>query len=361
MKTYTVLYYPDFHPDAVWLRRILLLADEVTRIVPLDVELHDPEDLLALQNSIPGCLSAISPEEGDIAIERDNLPRLAKAFAFLARSRGPKKKKKKIVIEISELSVSIAGHVFLHTAKISPVIRRELRRNGLIIPGLEKIADREGFIVVDASASDLILSGIAENISRRTGLDAITDKPVPFALTALNGLGVRRTPTLGGAEGAVLAALTSILIPAEVATLKLNEYRDLRNSYASIRGAFKELTADLARINRLNHIQDPRRLTAEVEATAQEFGKEYQTFRKSRYARNFKGWAPLYVGGLVSMIGTAVAPHVALGVAGVSLVVQTIQKVFESPAASPGRDRVFNMVAGLRKDIIRQSGVKAII
>jgi len=249
MKPYTLLYYPDFHPNEIWLRRVLLLADGVTRIVPTDVKLDDTEDLLALQDSIPGSLSTISPEEGDVAIERDDLPRLAKAFAFLARSHRPKKKRKKITIQISDDgSLSIAGHVFLHTAKVSPVIHKQLSRNGLILPGLEKISGQEGFIVVDEAASDLILSGIAGNISRRTGFDAITDKPIPFALTALNNLGVGRTLASGGAEGALLASLTSVLIPSEVATLKVGDYRDLRDSYAPIRDAFKELTTDLARI-----------------------------------------------------------------------------------------------------------------
>src|SRR5689334_20886536 len=63
MSAYTLLYYPGFHPNAIWLRRILLLADDVVRIVPADANADDPDDLLELQNSVPGCLRAISPEE----------------------------------------------------------------------------------------------------------------------------------------------------------------------------------------------------------------------------------------------------------------------------------------------------------
>jgi hypothetical protein len=360
MTTYTLLYYPGFHPNAVWLRRVLLLADDVTRIVPTDVDAEDPDDLLALQDFIPGCLHAISPEERDVAIENRRMPRLAKAFAFLAQSRR-KPSKQTVEIRITKNGfLSIVGHVFLHSAKVSPVIHEELRRNKLVIDGLERLSDREGFLVVDEDASNLILSGIADRISRRTGFDAITDKPIPFALNALNNLGVAQAPASDAAEGALLASLTSILIPSEVAILKLSDYRNLRESYAAIRIAFKELTEALTRLNRLNRIQDPQFLRDQVEVTAGEFFKEYQAFRKSRYARGFKKWAPIYVGGLLSMVMTVVAPPVALGIAGASLGIQIIQGGLEGPA-DPGRERIFNMLVGIRKDIIRRSGIKEII
>ena len=360
MSNYTLLYYPSFSPESAWLRRVLLLADEVKRIVPNDVEIHDPDDLLALQDSIPGCLSAISPLGSDVAIENDTLPRLRKAFAFIARSKS-KRSRKTFTVEISaDGAMSVAGHVFLHNAKLSPIIHEELRRHQLTISWLGKLSSQEGFHVVDEAASDLILSGIAENISRRTGFDTITDKPVPFALNALNSLGVAPTRAPGGAEGALLASLTSILIPAGVASLTPTEYRNLRESYGSIRAAFKELTANLTRTNRLDRIQDPTALQDAVGATAQEFNKEYETFRKSRYSRNFKRWAPLYVGGLLTMASAAVPP-VALGIAGVSLVVQVIQKHIEGSVDHSGCERTFNMLAGIRKDIIRRSGIEEII
>ena len=361
MNPYTLLYYPGFHPDTLWLRRVLLLADNLTRIVPTDVETSDPENLLALQESVPGCLRSISPEAPDVAIEEHDMPRLAQAFAFLARSQ-PKRSQKGVAIEmvISKTgSLSVLGHVFLHHAKVSPAIREELRRNRLIVDGFEGLVD--GFVVVDRNASSLILSNIAENISRRIGSDAITDEPVPFALNALNNLGVKRATVPGAAEGALLSSLASVLIPLDVATLSPRDYRDLRDAYASIRTAFKELTAELARINRLNHIQDPKFLRHHVKITAAEFFKEYQAFRKSRYARGFREWTPLYVGGLLSMVMTVVAPPVALGIAGVSLGIQVIQKRLDGPTGPVGRERIFNMLAGIRKDVIRRTGVKQII
>jgi len=158
-----------------------------------------------------------------------------------------------------------------------------------------------------------------------------------------------------------LTSLVSVLIPAEVALLDVRKYRDLRESYVSIRGAFKELTANLARINRLDRIQDPKTLSDQVRVASQDFVTQYVNFRKSTYARNFKRWAPLYIGGVLAVVGTLVSPPVAAGVAGVSLVVQLIQKEVESRSGQVGPERVFNMLAGLRKDIITQSGIEQMI
>jgi hypothetical protein len=279
-------------------------------------------DLLELQGVIPECLHSISPEAGDVAIENHDISRLTKAFAFLARSRAGRKDKISVVISKSG-TMSISGHVFLHHDKVSPVIHAELRRNNLIIDGLEK--NLGGFLAVDQSASDLILSSIAESMSRRIGLDTITDKPIPFALNSLNSLGVTQVTSADRAEGVLLCSLASILIPLEVATLGPHDYRNLRHAYSSIRLAFKELAAELARINRLNRIQDPKHLRDRVKATTADFFQEYRAFRKSRYARTFRKWTPLCIGGLLSMVAKVVAPpSTAPEIAGASLAFQFV-------------------------------------
>lgn len=216
------------------------------------------------------------------------------------------------------------------------------------------------FLAVDEGASHLILSAIAENIARRTGFDTVTDKPIPFALSALNGLGITADGATN-AEGALLSSLATVLIPLGIGNLEPDKYRLLRESYAGIRGAFKELTAELARINRLERIDDRQTLKEQVEAATGEFVKQYQTFRSTRYARGFKSWAPLYVGGLLSVASALVAPHVAAGIAGASLGIQIIQKKLESPSGQPSRERIFTMLATLQKDIVKRSGVKQLI
>jgi hypothetical protein len=289
------------------------------------------------------------------------MPRLKKAFAWLAQAQGRGAKTKVEITISNDGSVSIAGHVFLHSAKVSPFIYEELRRNALMLSGFEGLVRQlsgHEFIVVEETASDLILSAIAENISRRKGLDAITDKPIPFVVKALNDLGHIGTRDSSGLEGLVLSSLASVLIPTEVGIVKPNEYREIRESYAPIRNAFKKLTAELARTDRLHRIQDPQELRDAVQGTAQTFVREYDTFRKSRYAQAFRSWAPLYVGGLLSITGTIVPLPVKIVLAGVSFGIQIVLKhVYGSPDQSE-RGRVFNMLAGVEKNIIRQIGIK---
>jgi len=111
----------------------------------------------------------------------------------------------------------------------------------------------------------------------------------------------------------------------------------------------------------MDRIEDPQALTEQVEIATHEFVKQYQDFRKTRYARSFKTWTPLYIGGLLSMASALVAAPVVFGIATVSLVVQVVQKKLESPLDQPGRDRVFNMLAGLQKDLVKRSGIKQLI
>jgi len=61
------------------------------------------------------------------------------------------------------------------------------------------------------------------------------------------------------------------------------------------------------------------------------------------------------------MIAKTVSPRLALEITGASLGIQIIQKSLEHSEVQPGRQRVFNMLAGIRKDIIRRSGIKQII
>jgi hypothetical protein len=59
--------------------------------------------------------------------------------------------------------------------------------------------------------------------------------------------------------------------------------------------------------------------------------------------------------------GHFVAPPASLGIAGASVVIQFVKKILEAPADHAERKLVFNMLTGLRRNIIRRSGVKEII
>src|SRR6185503_6472983 len=272
MSRYSVLYYPDFHPDSRWLRRVLLLADEVSRIVPLEADVKDPDDLAALQATIPNCLRSVPPQGHDVTFEASDLSRFVKTFAYI---RGLKKGKtgdrQELVVHIAPGgAVSVQGHVFLHDSKMSSAVREELARHGLLVDGLARRLGHHDYVIVDERASNVILAAIAAQMARRLGLATITDRPLPFVVNSLGGLDIERAGGHGRAEGALLAALASLMIPSATARLALSDYRELRESYSGIRRAFQGLTAETSRINRLDRMEDPTRFRKGVEAAADE-------------------------------------------------------------------------------------------
>jgi hypothetical protein len=357
MIEYELLYYPNFQPDVVWLKKVLLLSDRVNRIVPADVTLHDPDELLRLQAAIPDCLSSIEPRGEDVALENNNFRRLKRAFELLAEANTTHNDRS-ITITISGDAISFEGNTFLHASKLSPMILDALRQNHLILDeDFNEAFGNSEFYVVNEPACDLILCGIAEQIARRTGLDAITDKEMPFALGALNGLDIQPRDSQNGSEGALLTSLAEALIPSEVAILNAYKYRELRDAYEPIRARFKELTAKISSVNRLNEISDANVLQNEVDHSAREFVHEYELFRRTRYADAFKDWVPFCVAGVLTAATVAVDPKYAVAVAGASFAFQSIDKVMQLRDVDQNRNKVFSMLTGLTNDIVEKSKI----
>src|SRR6476660_6944484 len=80
-----LLYYPDFHPKLQWLRSILLVSDEVKRIVPAEFPTHDPEPLTEMIGEVEGCLASVPPLDVEITPSWDELERLERAFGQISK------------------------------------------------------------------------------------------------------------------------------------------------------------------------------------------------------------------------------------------------------------------------------------
>lgn len=360
MSNYRLLYYPDFYPDVRWLRPVLLLADEVSRIVPADVTLDDPDELSALKEAIPGCLTATAPKGEDLGLDWDVLPRLSKAFRCLERITQDGKPEN-ITVRISDGRVSVAGYSFLHHEKISRVFRAELKRHGLLIDGLAGALGQTQFDVVDKRASDLLVSLLASRLASRTGCDAVTDRPLPFIVNALTQLAIERGRGDGRPEGALLSAMASLLIPSAVNTLGVADYSELRSSYADVRRAFKALTSEMSRSHRLGRIEDAKLFQRAVDDAADELFAQYQAHRRSALGKSFRNWTPLCVG---SLLAAAVAWHTHDPVksAGVSFAFQVLEKgISTRQQPSSERERTFHMLAGLRRNILTRRSVAKLV
>lgn len=350
MTDYRVLYYPNFVPDALWLRRVLLLTDGVYRIVPDDISPDDSEDILRLQDAIPSCLESLAPTTNDVSVAYGEEPRLTQFFEALASDR--RKRSRELTVEMSSGGrVSIPGHVFVHDAKLSDFVVGQLTRNGLLIEDLGRGLAGDRFVVIQEDASELILSGVATRMARRLGIDTITDKQLPFALNAL-----RTVPlSTADAEGALLSAIARASLPGAVANLTVEDYVDLRDTYSGIREAFKVLTVELAAVNRLTKLDDAVRLLERVEGVANDFHREFLDFQKSKYARAFRSWTPFVVGAALAIPASLVSPEAGVVMAAGGVAIQAIEKCARAEVQGP--EKVFNMLSDLREDLIERSRV----
>lgn len=358
MVEYRVLYYPDFSPDSTWLRRILLLSDKVIRIVPADVTPDDPDNLRRLQDVIPECLTSVAPEDSDVAVESGDAERLERAFQLLGKTY--QKDSQKIEITVSSSGgLSVAGHVFVHDSKLSKFVQQRLKANRLLVDALRETTPSGRFILVRKDASNIILAGLASRIAGRLGVDAITDLPIPFAVSALRGV-PQRAADDGAGEGALLSAVATLMIPASIATLSPQRYLEIRESYAEIREAFKGMTTELAARHRLRRGESAEEFARRVDTVARDFARQYREYRSSRYARRFRSWTPLCVGGVLSVPAAFVHPLAAAGLAVATFAIQVVEKCLGG-SDNTADQRVFHMLAGLRRDIVKRSGIKELV
>jgi hypothetical protein len=362
VSDYTVLYYPSFQPDPVWLRRILLVADHVARIVPTDVKLQDPKPIIDLLTVLPGSLVDLPPTPDDIKFDDIGLSRVDKAFRFIAANASMPRNRIELTIHDGG-AVAVAGHMFLHRSKVAPEVGRLLQRHKLarkdINAVVRKASGNAGYIVVDGRASHLVLSCIADRMARRNGLDAITDRPLDFGVNALDNL--RITDGAENSEGALLASIASVSIPSEISTLDVRQYKAIRDSYSEVRAAFRPLIVELSSLNRLGKISDPAVLRKRIADLANDFATEYEVWRKTRFARAFKSWTPLCVGGLLSVATAFVQPIAAAAIATATFGLQVIEKCVTQSEAHNPKDRVYQMLVGLRRDIIKRSPIRRLL
>jgi hypothetical protein len=364
MANYRILYYPHFRPNLRWLKAILLLVDQVIRIVPHDADPEDSDQLKELIEEVPGCLTSISPRDFDIDIDDLNLRRMNKALCHIAESL-PKARNREVDLSIgTEGQISIAGHVFLHRSKVSDPIRNALIENHLLNPqlqGLIKSVGIEEYYSVPEQASNLILSYIADRIARRTGLDSVTDENLSFTVNALDNTGVWLERPTGAIEGSLLNTIVSVNIPLIIERIPLRDYRELRNSYIDIRETFKEYVAHVSLIHRLYRIEDIRTLEDRLQDIAKKVREECDRYQRTTLAKQFKDWGPLAVCSLLTITAAIMDPAYAIAFASGTVAMELVKKVFLEERSTEKPHRACQMLADLRKEILDISSIQALI
>jgi len=361
MGNYSVLYYPHFQPSLHWLKAILLLVNEVIRIVPRDVDPGDRDQLKELIQEIPGCLKSIAPTDFDVNIDDINVLRMNKAFRQI-RQNLPMTQNREIELEIKGNSISIAGHVFLHQSKVSKQIYDALIENNLVDPALQGISRHleEECYLVPAQASNLILSYIADRIAGRTGLDSVTDENISFAVNTLDNMGCSLERPTGSTEGSLLSAIASVSVPKDIERITLKEYRGLRDSYAGIREVFKEYVAQLSMIHRLNRIEDISVFRNQLQEIAQKIREECDKYQKTAFRRKLSKWGLFTVCNLLPIASAICDPTLGKVVGLEALAIRFVKKVYFGKHGAQEPHTAIQMLTGMRKRILKMSTVRAL-
>ena len=357
---FDALYYPDMEPPQGWLRSFSLFFDTIRSVVPEDIGERLSPEIREFAAAIPDAYETVTPESVKHT-RRDDLSRIEKAFERISgRRKRTKKGAREFTIEIDdEGSLRFIDYVFLHDDKISPRVRRLLRKHELILDWDTNSMGLQNYSVVNERASNIILSDIANRLARRKGWSSVTDQELEFSVIALEG--VRESADAATAE-ALAAAIISMEIPEEIQSIELKKYKEFRDAYADVRQPFQELVVKLNQVYKLGGITSREDLRDRVKDACSDFDSEVHKFRTTRLSQKFTRWIPVGIGSLATLVGAALpVPMVAIPSAFLSVIFQVIDKKTSfGPSTADGRD-VYQMIAGMRRDILKAAQVRRLL
>lgn len=304
---YSLVSYPRFQPDPVWLRQILLLADHIYRIVPKQITVRDTVELLEIQQHCGAPVKTYStnlnlnPTPSELAmlnfaLNQPCFKRIAKK-GELSYPIGDKGR----VSEPSEWEN-------LHMAKIPTDVLRELERRNMIAESPRQ----QPWYLVPKGVGSLVVGMLANRIARQYGHDAVTDEPFPFAINTMSNT---RYTDPAPQRGEVLMAIARAAIPGNIDTLPIKKYAQLRNSYADVRIQFASLVEQLRETHRLDNMTDAIQIRNKLAEISKDIRKDMKQYRKTRFAKRFRTWVPLSVGAIISAAFLVSCPPLAGGFA----------------------------------------------
>ena len=349
MPPFKALYYPSWDPPVKWLRSMLLFFDRVEVIRPLDVDPQYNQANEAVFNLIPHAFGEIKKRQYEMTLDIRNKTLLQSKFASIAK-RNPRKRTDNIVVVIGGEGYEISGYTRLHLSKLNSFVLKLLEKNSLIGGPAEKIShqlrDLEEFRLVDAKASLLILSLIADCYAKKKSLYSITDKFDEYIVNAFN------TNPIGRKETAAMSLASSILrfeIPNNIEKLKPKQYVSLRKRYEDLRAPFQHAIRTLCDDYKLAEVTSEKQFKDAVHDAARDFFLETEKLRRRPWAKHVGKWIPLVFGVISSFCGLGKGIEVPLG-AGVSALLHVYQGFKGSPYITEKR-KAQQLIGGLRSEL----------
>lgn len=356
--SFEVLYYPNYEPPIKWFRSFLLFYDSIRTVVPSDAEYVPSQEISIILDKIPSAITRVAPSKNDILIDNMNLEVLHNAFKIIAEKRNTKgivqhETSPKLVMD--RYGRFSGGYTSLHESKISYKVHNLLKKFQLIEPEITKLVKGidstfQNYSIVDQNASNLILSNISAKIATRYGLPSITDTELDFAVNAISSFDYR-VSTLK-AKACLAKAIISLEIPKEISDLFVKQYIDIRNAYAEVREPFQSLITNLCTTHNLSDISDMKILREKTQCLANNVNIQVSKIRNSQVGRNIRGWTPIYIGGLIDIVGEVVgfSPEIKIAARMATTTIQLMHKYIEKPELEC--DRTYRLIGGDRKSVV---------
>jgi hypothetical protein len=346
MSAIDTLYYPAWNPPPGWLKSFLLFSDKVRVIVPDDVKPDfEPANQALLDDA--GDLFLIERyTQGDVDIDV-HLPTLDAAFADIAASKGPKHGHRFSIVIARDGTSRIPGHVFLHGSKSSESVNELLKKHRLLLPGNFGSMAGDGFMVVEENASALIVGLLADSIGQQKGWQTITHRPLSFALN-------RYREGMDQDVGAVDALCSLIIqgeVPARIEAYTSSQFLELRQRYAGVRESLRLAAVELAELERLDRIKDPKEIDERLREVASAFGAEVAKVHAQSGWKAIGDTTPFAIGQLSRITGLFPSLTTKLISAGVGISASVWEKV-KRPAAPTHRKTAHRLIAGLQREIL---------
>lgn len=350
MTPFTVLYYPSWNPPVRWLRSMLLFMDRVEVIRPKDVDPEYHSANASVFELAPRVFGEIRKYESNLDLDESEKALLVRGFAAIASSTGSCDRN--LTIDIDEDGRwSFSGYSFLHHSKTNHYIRTQLRRYKLVDKSRTDVANGlhspEGFLVVNADASCLILSMLANRVAKSRRLRTLTDRPMDYIV---NALGSKPDVSTDATAMALASSVISAQIPSGLQNLKAKQYLSIRDRYEDLRRPFHAAIRTLCDDYRLAELTNKSSFDEAVHEATREFSMESDRLRKTAWARGVKTWGTI---GLGVLSGACALSSGAVAVAGVGISVAL--HVYQSLQASPyttDKRRAQQLLGQLKREVM---------
>jgi hypothetical protein len=348
MAELNLLYHPHFEPSLTTLRRALLVSDSVRSIVPKSAAFRPSIAVFKHMETLPGTFIPTPPAKDDVNIVSDYyvLTALEKAFSQLSKDSTSKKLKGKLSHGRNSWSekLSIDGVTLLNAAKVAYVVRQQLQDHQLIFEERD-----DGNFLVDERAAALILSYLAQRMSRRLAVRTLAGIADSYLLSTACDV----YDGLEANKNAVFAsAILRMHVPGEIREMDYQSYSELRDRYADLRQSFPIYLQQLQQLYSIEDVESADAMRSALHDIERRLGKDMERIRSSKIGGTIRRWAPLCLGNILS-VGAALIPAYTATLTLGAIAIQTVGSALDKAPMRGQFDGVRSMMMSARSDILR--------